>query len=403
MVSDFCMLLVCWICAYNVGSLQGYSPPQPLSSTQRLAPSKIIMNTLSGRPNLPPPSTTTTTPHSNTVTPRKKHINKYAQQSKKAVDPLTQAIIATKLAEEEQIKKSNRVIRGTTMPTIQGSDNVTSPSVNSGTNMSSNRVDRSENPRKGIDLSRVCPSDPYTFGYVEIGRILTPHGVKGELKIQFDSSDFADFRVRNSSVLYIKKPNRRAPRAVKVVYGKKQMDNVYIVAFEGIYTRLAAASLRLYSVYVRTEDRPQLQQEEYLIRDIVGSKCYFPQQLHSSCFEKEIDFATVEGIVPPDELCDPSVAKFMHSMLEIRKRGTRDFCLIPFVPSIVVEVDIQNKRVFIDPPEGLLDLSYEVVEKFVVKGYLPAKIEWLSATQREWLLKNAILTYPAGGVRVQAT
>ncbi len=31
-------------------------------------------------------------------------------------------------------------------------------------------------------------------------------------------------------------------------------------------------------------------------------------------------------------------------------------CLIPMVESIVVEIDVANQRIRIDPPEGLLDL-----------------------------------------------
>ncbi len=31
--------------------------------------------------------------------------------------------------------------------------------------------------------------------------------------------------------------------------------------------------------------------------------------------------------------------------------------LIPFIPAICVEIDVDNKRIVIDPPEGLLELN----------------------------------------------
>ena len=59
----------------------------------------------------------------------------------------------------------------------------------------------------------------------------------------------------------------------------------------------------------------------------------------------------------------------MHSMLEIQLDSVNLLCLIPFVPSIVVDVDLKQKYVVIDPPVGLLDLVYaEKVKKVVIRG-----------------------------------
>ena len=45
--------------------------------------------------------------------------------------------------------------------------------------------------------------------------------------------------------------------------------------------------------------------------------------------------ASVVGVVPPDELCDPAVARLMHSMLELKLIETDQLCLVPLVPSII--------------------------------------------------------------------
>ena len=46
-------------------------------------------------------------------------------------------------------------------------------------------------------------------------------------------------------------------------------------------------------------------------------------------------------------------------------------CLVPFVKAIVPLVDMAAGLVHIDPPDGLLELAVERVDKFVIRGYLP--------------------------------
>ncbi len=41
-------------------------------------------------------------------------------------------------------------------------------------------------------------------------------------------------------------------------------------------------------------------------------------------------------------------------LLEVR--GERGVLMIPYRPEIVVEVDVEARRLVIDPPSGLLDL-----------------------------------------------
>ena len=112
--------------------------------------------------------------------------------------------------------------------------------------------------------------------------------------------------------------------------------------------------------------------------------------------------ARVLGVVTADELCsDPKVAHLMHAQLELqvfpalnkatttpnraarrklsnlfnsttnvlsstsaakRSDGSINCVLMPLVPSIVPVVDIKRGLIFLDPPEGLLDLTYKVKE-----------------------------------------
>lgn len=331
---------------------------------------------LSLQPKVPKPVIQSSAINEGLIT-RRAHVNKYASLTKKVRDPLEEAIEAVEvIVKKEAEEKASQAIRGTTMPSMLGSFKLTNATMSN------------------INVSAVVPSDPFTFGFVQVGRILGPHGIKGEVKIEFDT-DFANQRVINGSVLYIKKPNRKSPRPVKVLNGRQQNQDIYLVLFQGIKTRLSAAVLQKYLVYVKSDDRPQLKKEEYLLRDLIGLKCYLTHSetgtLHST------PFAVVEGVVPPDELCDPSVRQYMHSILEIRKLGTKQLCLIPFVPSIVTFVDVERQIATINPPEGLLDLTYENVEKVLIRGYLPAHIDRLTEQDRRELAMNSKRLWSEGG------
>ena len=87
----------------------------------------------------------------------------------------------------------------------------------------------------------------------------------------------------------------------------------------------------------------------------------------------------VKGVVLAEEMC--STPGLGQDLLEITlPRGKNcnpsykdELVLIPLVPAIVPTVDIKEKVIYIDPPMGLLDLTY-VKEEFVrIKGFLPQK------------------------------
>lgn len=310
----------------------------------------------------------------------KAKLNKYASFSKaNALDPIDQAIIAHEEKKLEIASIHAAPTRGTTVPFVKGS-----PKMNIGMNYSGNITD-------------IIPSDPFTFGYVHIGTITSPHGVKGEVKATF-STDFSDLRTKSGTVMYIKKPSRLTPRPIVLEAGRKQVGNDYLLIFEGVRSRLSAAALKGYSLFAKKEDRPMLQDDEYLIRDIVGLECY-KQTIIGNVKEIVGPIGVVHGVIPPDELCSPETAKLMHSMLEIRVysnlrrgdcSGDTQLCLLPLVPQIVLEVNIASGRIVISPPDGLLDLTYIEKKKYVIRGFLPEKSLHLTDRQRKELQKDSI-------------
>ena len=169
---------------------------------------------------------------------------------------------------------------------------------------------------------------------VTVGRIGRPHGIRGDVVVGV-RTDEPELRFARGSRL------DTDPAAVGplVVAGTKWHSGELLVRFEGIADRDAAAELRgtwlmVDSATIPTPDDP----DEFRDADLVG-----------------LAVRTVAGVAVG------TVTDVLHhgqDILTIKPadRG-RDEILIPFVKSIVPEVDLAAGVVVIDPPEGLLTLA----------------------------------------------
>lgn len=52
--------------------------------------------------------------------------------------------------------------------------------------------------------------------------------------------------------------------------------------------------------------------------------------------------------------------------------GPQRMCYVPFVEEIVPVVQLAERYLLLEPPEGLLDLAVAKTEKVVIRGFLPA-------------------------------
>jgi 16S rRNA processing protein RimM len=121
-------------------------------------------------------------------------------------------------------------------------------------------------------------------------------------------------------------------RSLVVASSRPHRDR-FMVTFEDITSREGAESLRG-ALYVSAEEVRDLEDDEYWLHDLIG--------------------ATVEGITgePVGEVTDVIAAPAQDLLVVETPRGER---LIPLVKEIVPTVDIENKKVVVDPPEGLLE------------------------------------------------
>lgn len=222
------------------------------------------------------------------------------------------------------------------------------------------------------DTQSIDPYDPQTFGYILIGTIQNAHGVHGWLKVASKSSSSSC----DPGLVYLKPARKRAPRPIRLRQGKQVDATMHLVELEGITSREEAQQLRGAALYIREEQIAEEDEDatpdEYVVSELVGLDVFMEED--TSQF-----VGNVVGVVFAEDIS--SIPGFGHDYLEVSLPrgvgGTASFkdelVLIPMVPQIVPRIELKKeKAVYIDPPEGLLDLKYVRHEKTRIKGFLPS-------------------------------
>jgi len=238
--------------------------------------------------------------------------------------------------------------------------------------LNSNENKRQRNKMTFPPLPTIDPYDPTTYGFTELGTIIGVHGVKGLVRLK-SATDFGDVRLCRSGIRHLKMPNRRSPREIYLHSGRKVMSDEYLVELDGVDDRDAALKLRGAVLYAREEDKSEILddigEDEWMVEDLVGLSVFLEEnptqkvaRVSGIVFGEDMGFFSDVGIVND----------YLEILLEKNDGGmNKEMVLIPFVPQIVPVVDVEGGSIIIDPPPGLLDLTYVRQEKVRIKGLLP--------------------------------
>ena len=173
-------------------------------------------------------------------------------------------------------------------------------------------------------------------GLFMIGRILRSHGVLGEVKVLPETDD--PERLLNLSNVFVGKDERsavtRKVASARLQISKKGM--LVLMSFEGVSGRDAADTLRQQLVYATEDDLPPLEEGEYFLHALIGSRV-----------------ETVEGEAVG--VLKEIVELTAHNLYVIKRPGLKDV-LIPAVPAFIETIDVDAQFIVIRPIEGLLDV-----------------------------------------------
>ena len=156
--------------------------------------------------------------------------------------------------------------------------------------------------------------------YMNIGQVINTHGIKGELKVYSLSDDIKRFRKLKTVIL--------ENIEMKVVWCQFQGDRV-ILKLEGIDTIEEAEKYKTKYLQVKKEDAVKLPEGRYFISDIIGCQVFD---------ENNVELGNVYDVI----ITGSNDVYWVKGNKEV---------LVPALESVVVKIDINNKKIIIKPLE----------------------------------------------------
>jgi len=205
--------------------------------------------------------------------------------------------------------------------------------------------------------------------WIEIGKIVAPQGLRGDLRV-YPSSDFPE-RFTQPGKRWLLSPGQVEPQCIELLGGRYlSSKGLYVIELAGIENREQAEALRNSQLLIEKGDRPQLEEDEFYVPDLIGLTVI--NQLNGEIIGKVVsmisagnDLLEVEKIstdtpiiseVVEDNLPQESRISRRRKNQKTTQSSQSKNILIPFVKEIVPTVNFEKNIIEITPPEGLIDL-----------------------------------------------
>lgn len=163
--------------------------------------------------------------------------------------------------------------------------------------------------------------------YLEAGKIVTTHGIKGEIKIM-PYTDYPELLCEFDR-LFLGKNHEEIN-----VERSRVFKNMVIAKLEGYDTPEAAEKLRNKILYMHRDDL-ELDEDTYFIQDLIGIEVY------------DADSGFVYGKIT-------DVMQTGANDVYVIQGNDREY-LIPAIPEVVITTDIDENTMTIRPLEGLFE------------------------------------------------
>lgn len=167
---------------------------------------------------------------------------------------------------------------------------------------------------------------------VVIGQVIKPHGIRGEFSVESHADSPRLYSPGRR--LMLRAPGKRE-RAVEVLTCRPHQGRL-LLTISGVADRDAAEALRGMEVLVPDADLPELDEGEVYLHEIVGFDVVLEDGAKVGVLEGFLD-------VPGQDLW------------VIRSPEGKEI-LLPAHAETVPEIDMDGRRIVINPPPGLLDL-----------------------------------------------
>lgn len=170
------------------------------------------------------------------------------------------------------------------------------------------------------------------MNYFNVGKIVNTQGLQGEMRV-LSVTDFAEERFKKGNTLSLFDKKDQFVMDVEISSYRK-VKNFDIIKFKGMYHINDIEKFRDFTLKVREEDLTDLGDGEFYYHEIIGLEVY----------ENDILLGTIKEILQPGA----------NDVWVVKRKGKRDL-LLPYIPPVVLGIDIEQGRVDVEIPEGLDD------------------------------------------------
>ena len=170
------------------------------------------------------------------------------------------------------------------------------------------------------------------MNYFNVGKIVNTQGLQGEMRV-LSVTDFAEERFKKGNKLALFDKKDQFVMDVEIASHRKA-KNFDIIKFKGMYHINDIETFRDFSLKVAEEDLSDLEDGEFYYHEIIGLEVY----------ENDVLLGTIKEILQPGA----------NDVWVVKRKGKRDL-LLPYIPPVVLGIDIEQGRVDVEIPEGLDD------------------------------------------------
>ncbi|MCA1232431.1 ribosome maturation factor RimM [Bacillus velezensis] len=172
-----------------------------------------------------------------------------------------------------------------------------------------------------------------TNRWFNVGKIVNTHGIKGEVRV-ISKTDFAEERYKPGNTLYLFAEGAAEP--IKVTVSAHRLHKQFhLLQFKEMPSLNEVEHLRNMVIKVPEEDLGELEEDEFYFHEIIG--CEVMSE------DGEL-IGTVKEILTPGA----------NDVWVVQRNGKKD-ALIPYIASVVKDININEKKIKIHVMEGLID------------------------------------------------
>ena len=179
------------------------------------------------------------------------------------------------------------------------------------------------------------PESPQTTNaYLAIGRIIAPHGIRGEVKVEV-LTDFPERFKPGAHVFLGAGTEDPAARPAKIAAARPHKSG-FLVKLDVVPDRNAAELVRNRYLLIPAADAMPLGEHENYLHDLMG-----------------LEVETTDG----QHLGELREVLFTNANDVYVVRGPAGEVLLPALRDVVLQVDLSAQRMVVALPEGLLDAA----------------------------------------------